>query len=306
MKIIYAFRRSTVFPHIAGDSWPLPPEPTLSSFLTTAKSIGFEGLELGFEDFGGGAATEYGAKELQAKLESFGLPCVAIRAGGSLCMPISQRQSRERLHGRVDIAGWLGLGIVNTALSGPPRNKTLGPNDPGKQIQEGSSQLATVNDFEQTSAILREAGDKAGNVGANITVEVHQNSIADNSRSTSMLLDMVDSDNVFANPDLGNLLWHYDEPEESCEDAIMALAARSKYWHCKNLQRVHIPELGRTYFLKVPIPDGDIDYRFAISAMLDADYDGYFAMEGTRTGDHLSKDGSSVRYVRGLMKELSA
>jgi sugar phosphate isomerase/epimerase len=62
--------------------------------------------------------------------------------------------------------------------------------------------------------------------------------------------------------------------------------------------------LDRAYFIRVPIPDGDIDYRFAINAMIDAGYEGYFALEGANTGDHISKDARSVQYVRKLVAEI--
>jgi sugar phosphate isomerase/epimerase len=68
--------------------------------------------------------------------------------------------------------------------------------------------------------------------------------------------------------------------------------------------RVHIPENNHSIFLQTALPDGDIDYRFAISAMLDAGYKGYLALEGTRKGDTLSKDDRSVAYVNALLKEL--
>ena len=98
-----------------------------------------------------------------------------------------------------------------------------------------------------------------------------------------------------------NIYWNYDEPEETCEEAIVALAPKSLYWHCKNLKRVHIPELEKSIFLQAPLPDGDIDYRFAINAMKDANYSGYLAVEGMREGDALSNDKKSLEYVRSLI-----
>jgi sugar phosphate isomerase/epimerase len=85
---------------------------------------------------------------------------------------------------------------------------------------------------------------------------------------------------------------------------VVALAPRAVYWHCKNLRRVHVPELRRSFFLRVPLPDGEIDYRFALSTMLAAGYQGYLAVEGAREGDQLTLDGRSVEYVRGLLAEL--
>jgi sugar phosphate isomerase/epimerase len=152
---------------------------------------------------------------------------------------------------------------------------------------------------------LRAAGKLAHDLGVKIAIEVHQGSIADNSTATLHLLDLVDSDSVGANPDLGNIYWHYESPEETVEAAIVALAPRAVYWHCKNLRRVHIPELRRSFFQRVPLPDGDLDYRFAIAAMVDAGYDGYLAVEGAREGDALSQDRRGAEYVRQLLAELS-
>jgi sugar phosphate isomerase/epimerase len=84
----------------------------------------------------------------------------------------------------------------------------------------------------------------------------------------------------------------------------VALAPRAKYWHCKNLRRTHIPEVHRAFFQRVPLPDGDIDYRFAIAAMLDAGYQGYLAVEGAMEGDQLTKDGRSAAYVRDILTSL--
>jgi len=306
MKIAYAFRRSTVYPFVNNGygAWVLPSEPGLTSFFKKVKEVGYDGIELGYEVFGGDGASEDSVKELKKILDDGGAPCVAIRAGGVLSTPMEGQKNLEKLLKSVQIAEWLGVDVVNTALSGPSRNRVLGENTPGKPIQQGSSQLASYGDFERTAECLRNAGHVAGESGAIVTVEVHQHSIADNSKSTIDLLNMVDSDHVYVNPDLGNILWHYDEPEESCEDAILALASRSRYWHCKSLQRVHVPELDRSFFIRVPLPDGDIDYRFAINTMLDAGYDGYLALEGTNTGDHLSKDNRSVEYIRNILTEL--
>jgi len=71
------------------------------------------------------------------------------------------------------------------------------------------------------------------------------------------------------------------------------------------LRRQHIPELRRSFFQRVPLPDGDLDYRFAIAAMLDAGYDGYLAVEGAREGDALSQDRRGAEYIRQLLAELA-
>ena len=180
----------------------------------------------------------------------------------------------------------------------------LGSDRRGEVISQGGSRMASEADFEATAKHLAHFGKMAADHGLDISIEVHQGSIADNSQSTLHLLDMVGLDNVGANPDLGNVYWHYEHPEETSEKAIVALAPRSTYWHCKNLRRLHIPELNKSWFIRVPLDDGDIDYRFAISAMVDAGYKGYLAVEGSNLGDQLTHDKRSADYVRSVLKDL--
>ena len=62
----------------------------------------------------------------------------------------------------------------------------------------------------------------------------------------------------------------------------------------------------RSFFARVPLPEGDIDYRFAIAAMLAANYPGYLAIEGAQLGDQLTQDRRGLEYARALLSELSA
>ena len=98
---------------------------------------------MGFDAFGGFEATKERAKSFQSTLEDGGAPCVAIRAGGGLCQPKTASESRARLQKAVDIAGWIGVGIVNTALSTPPPDPTLDTGPSGQPSSHGSSALAT-------------------------------------------------------------------------------------------------------------------------------------------------------------------
>jgi len=188
-------------------------------------------------------------------------------------------------------------------VSPPTHPNGPGSGRQGEQVSQGSSRLASEQDFLATAQHLRNAGQLAADLNVKISIEVHQGSIADNSTATLHLLDLVGMESVGANPDLGNIYWQYEHPEETAEAAIVALAPRAVYWHCKNLRRLHLPELNRSFFTRVPLPDGDIDYRFAIGAMLDADYQGYLAIEGAREGDQLSLDRRGVEYVQTLLAE---
>ena len=303
MKIAYAFRRSIFYPYM-GDSRGLPERPVRARLFAQVRDIGFDGIELGVDMLGGLSATESQVREIREELAGYGTPCVVLRGGGGVTNPKTAAHSRESLLKAVEVAHWLGADVVNTTVGTPPRNPNMPGSFVGEPTSQGSSRMASPDDFERTAAVLREAGQRAGDLGLKVTVEVHQHSIADNSWSALHLLDLVDSPHVLANPDLGNILWTYDEPEETPEEAIVALAPRAGYWHCKNLHRVHIPENRHAIFIRVPLSDGEIDYRFAISAMHDAGFDGYLAVEGAMQGDQLTADRRSFDYVKGLLAEL--
>ena len=150
------------------------------------------------------------------------------------------------------MASWLGAGIVNTTLGTPLVDPGGLGADRGELTSQGSSRLASPDDYEYTADVLREIADFAADRGVALSIEVHQHTIADNSRSALHLLDLIDHPNVGLNPDVGNIYWTYAEPEETPEAAILALAPHTNYWHCKNVQRVYFPELEHAIYLHAP------------------------------------------------------
>jgi sugar phosphate isomerase/epimerase len=305
VKVAYAFRRAMYYPY-DGPPFVFPPKEARPGWLRQIAALGFDGIEVGL-DAVGSEGTEQRARELRRELADAGVPCVAVRGGGSLAHPRLWAASSMRLERTIRLAAWLGAGVANTGLTTPPHDpQGPGAHNWGESTSQGSSRTATEAEYEATAAALRKAGDLAAGLGVDISIEVHQHSIVDNSWAALHLLDLVDRPNVGVNPDLGNIYWTYDEPEETTEKAIVALSPRAKYWHCKNMLRLNIPQLRYSVMQRVPLPDGDIDYRFAISAMRAAGYQGYLAVEGVALGDQLTADGKSLAYVRAILRELEA
>ena len=303
MRIAYAYRRSKVYPY-QGAGTSLAAGKARTRFLRSVSDIGFDGLELSLDALGGLGATKADISDLRKELDDHGTPCAIIKGGGGLHDYRVADENRAKLEKAVEIATWIGAETVNTGVGGPMGPRETKGSERGGLVSQGSSQQATEEDFVRAARGLREVGELAGANGINVTIEVHQHSIADNSWSTLHILDLADSPYVFANPDLGNIFWTYETPDETSEEAILALAPRSKYWHCKNLRRVHVPELDHSYFVRVPLPDGDIDYRFAMSAMAGAGFDGYLAVEGATEGDQLYADRRSFEYVKSVLAEI--
>jgi sugar phosphate isomerase/epimerase len=301
VKLCYALRRGVFFPSARDEFGEMPPRDQRREFLPLVKAIGFDAVEVGVEE----TADEHAARRLAGELADHGLAIGAVRAGGALNHPLTSQRAYQKLQTAIRYAAWIGAEVVNTALVSPPTYPSgPGAGRQGEQVSQGASRTASEQDFALTAERLRAAGHTAAELHVSISIEVHQGSIADNSTATLHLLDMVGLPNVGANPDLGNIYWHYEHPEETPEAAILALAPRAVYWHCKNLRRQHIPELRRSFFQRVPLPDGDIDYRFAIAAMVAAGFDGYLAIEGAREGDALSQDRRGAEYAQRLLAEI--
>ena len=300
VKVCYALRRGVFYPSERDEFGTMPPREFRSRYLDAVRGLGFSAVEVGVDE----QASEHDASDFRDELADAGLSIGCVRAGGSLAHPGSGPAARKRMECAIRYAAWTGAEIVNSAIVSPPTH----PGGPGHQrqgetVSQGASRTASEHEFETMAGHLRRYGQIAADVGVKISIEVHQGSIADNSWATLHLLDLVGLANVGANPDLGNIYWHYEYPEETAEAAIVALAPRAVYWHCKNLHRIHIPELHRSVYQRVALPDGDLDYRFAIAAMRDAGYDGYLAIEGVQHGDQLTQDGRSLRYVQELLGE---
>ena len=298
MKIAYAFRRCASYPY-NGSGFPTDPADR-QRFLKHAKEIGFDGIELPAMNLSDADVTA-----LRSELEDAGMPCVAIRGGGGAARdPQVAAANKQRMIDAVHFAAKMGSGIVNSTVTTPPNDPGGKGTYRGESVSQGSSRQASDEDYERTASAVSQVAGIAADLGVEISIEIHQNSIADNSRATLRLLELIDAPNVGINPDLGNIYWTYDIPEETCEAAITAVAQHVNYWHCKSLYRVHIPELETAIYVQVPLPDGEIDYRFAIAALLEVNYGGYLAIEGIRDGDQFHQDGRSVAYVKSVLADL--
>jgi sugar phosphate isomerase/epimerase len=294
--LVYAFRRTALYPD--PDTGTELPDEGRAAYLRAVREVGFEGLELGVPP-----GNEADLQELRRELEDNGLPCRAVRGGGPSLRPGHGEQTQSGMERALRAAVALGAPVFNASIS-MPRPSTARSEIPwGEATSWGSSRDAVEADFDRAAAALGAVAPMAADLGVTIAVEIHQHCLVDNSWSGRVLVERAGHPAVGLNPDLGNVYWAYNVPEETSEQAIVAMAPLARYWHMKNLKRVYVPQHEHAIFLQVPLPDGDIDYCFAVRAMLAAGYQGDFAIEGLRLGDQLRGDCRSLAYVRELLNE---
>ena len=70
------------------------------------------------------------------------------------------------------------------------------------------------------------------------------------------------------------------------------------------MTRVNHPENRRSVFVRENILGGEIDYRFAIEAMHDGNYNGLMALEGVFDGDQFYSDKQSLDYCKEIWNDL--
>ena len=308
MKFCYANRRMTLYPNSV-DPWDLAPEDYTDAFLTKVKEMGFDALEIGSDTLDKTGGSEKSVKEFTNKVKSFGLDIGCIRSGGTLTEAKNGPENIEKIKKSIIYGTITGAEVVNGAISAPIRypgspEGSAYASSSGWPKSQDSSKEATMWIYEHLSKIYQDSCDQASDNNINVSAEIHQNSPVDNSWSAKYLYDLVDRSNFGINPDLGNVLWNYDQPEEKFENCIDNVASISNYWHCKNLHTVYHPENQRSVFLRVPLQDGEIDYRYAITSMKNAGYKGYMAIEGTQNGDQFYKDYQSISYAKSVIKSL--
>lgn len=314
MKYCYAHRRYVLYPDaLAIQSVDhLKPEDYSDEFIRKVASTGFEAIELPQTTLAVLGNDEAAVKAFGRRFGDAGTPAVALRVGGSFVDPRYAADTRNGLNSAIHYAGLIGAEIVNISIGGPTPNPGKPgnpyPNEIGASFGwsrlEVSSKDASIFDFERTADELRSACDVASELGITICAEVHPYTIVDNSWSALLIHRLVDRDNFGINPDTGNPYWTYAVPEESTEELMDAVASVSVYWHAKSMVRIYHPENDRAVFVRVPLPDGEIDYRYAMSAMIDAGFDGYMAIESLQSGDQWHKDGRSLQYVKALAAEI--
>ncbi|MDP6823913.1 MAG: sugar phosphate isomerase/epimerase family protein [Dehalococcoidia bacterium] len=302
MKYCYANRRQAAFPDVHS-TWTAAPEHFTDGWLRAVSKDEYDGLEVGANtlDLLDGDA---GVEGFKKRLEGYDLPIVAVRAGGSLIEAKSAIRNLGVMRRSVDYAEAVGSSLVVGNLMAPQRYLPPGWEPTGQVYSQDSSRDASIYLYERVADSIRPVCDAAADRGITIAIEMHHASPVDNSWSARLLCDLVDRPNFGINPDIGNVAWAYHEPEETPEDNVRALADLSVYWHCKNVVRVVHPENERSVGWKVSLEDGEMDYRFLMTAMVQAGYDGYVAIEGGRVGDQFEMDTRSLKYMRRLEAEV--
>ena len=228
---------------------PAPPRADRLALYAAVREMGFEGIEWSPRWLDPGPLSDRELAELRAEVEGAGLTVCGVNL--NRCLPTrgaGGERAAGRIHDAVRAAGPLGAGAVTLSLSLPDPPTADRPPLRGADVPAG--------EFDRAAAVLRDAARRAGDAGARLVLELHDDGLLDSPDLLLRMVAAVDHPAVRVNPDFGNLI---RQPAPPCgwREALDALAPHAGFWHVKNY-RDRRP---------VPVWEGEIDYAEAFATM---------------------------------------
>ncbi len=279
----------------------MPTAAEQASLLAWVAGHGFDGVDIS-DSWGFAGIDEAAALATRALAGANGLAIPTVSCmGKTLCHPALGEGNQAAIAHALDVATWMGASVVNIALAAP-RVPGVVPTM-GARASPGGSVAATEADFSITAQRLRELARNAAAKGLLLSLELHDRSLADTSASMLRLIHEAGEPNIGTNPDLCNGYRAYEQPPETWQEALRALAPRANLWHVNNMQRVHFAEVGRAAFVERPLGEGDVDYRMALRTMRAAGFKGWIVTEYKGTGDALETLARSRDYLARLLTD---
>lgn len=238
--------------------------------------------------------------ELRASLADAGVALVGISViRASVIDPDHGVENLERTRRALHAAAALGAPVVSVGFHRPLAGLQLEApfwTVPHPQDDAGDATFATA--AERLAGLCAEART----LGIDVSLELHESTLLDRSDRVLRILHDVGAANLGVNLDIGNLVRVPFPPPEPWQATVAALAGHVNYWHLKNYVRLeHAGGLVLTG--PTALADGEIDYRFALRAVLDAGYRGPLCVEHYG-GDALTAMRRGADYLDHLINEM--
>jgi sugar phosphate isomerase/epimerase len=267
-----------------------------------ARRVGFDGVDVADSWMDWYAMSQDQLEDMRAQLDRIGLSCAALNPYRCILVKHpSAGRNEEKLHRSLEVARIWGAGLLNLALSVPFPAVWSDAERAQRQNELARGEDYSDRDFQQTATKLRKLAAAAKKLGIDLSIELHDDGMTDQSQHVMRLHGLVDRPNVGVNPDLENG-YRVPYPTESWRSAIERLAPATNLWHVKSCTRRYVPETGRYQSGRASLRDGDIDYRWALTKIAGAGFDGWLSVE-SGGGDALHHAEGDLRYLRELIGE---
>lgn len=242
-----------------------------------------------------------GFQTIKAVLDDVGLAVAAFNTlRKSLFVPELADVDEKRLYHCLEVCEVLKPAVVDVNVNVPIPTGL----DPfamaARPIFRGD--YASGEAFAQAAARLKPFAQACAKLGAQLSIELHDDGLHDTADNCLRLVSLIDEPNVGVNPDLGN--WYrvpYQHPD-SWRDQIVKLAPRTNYWEVKNYKRIIVPSDHRAYSWSADLDEGDLDFRESAVILWKAGFRGWICNEGGN-GDYVRSNLRYLSYMRWILDE---
>lgn len=139
----------------------------------------------------------------------------------------------------------------------------------------------------------------AAEVGVHISLEMYEDTYLGTADSAVRLLQDIGAENVWLNPDIGNLQ-RLHRPVEHWQSMIEKTVPHARYWHVKNYFRTEDATSGAITTAPAPLELGVISYRMAVRHAIANGFNGTFLCEHYG-GDGLSVSATNRQYLQRVL-----
>jgi sugar phosphate isomerase/epimerase len=286
------------FPHPIFSYVPTPEER--QPLLTWVRSAGYDAIDIADTWIDWYSMSDADLHIFRDQVREAGLVvsglnpyrCILARHG-------TAARNEEKLARSIEVCRALDSHFLNVPLSVPFPAVWTERERAERQLALARDRDYSDQDFSETAAKLARLADVAARDDIQLTIELHDDGIADTSAALLRLHGLVNRPNVGVNPDLQNL-YRVPYPTEDWRAALLALAPYTNYWHVKSCSKTYSLNEGRTYSHRASLRGGDIDHRWALTQVARVGYDGWIVVE-SGGGDSLVTAEADLAYLVDLV-----
>lgn len=240
-------------------------------------------------------------RDLKAEIGAAGLRVAAINClRKSLHIPELAEIDRRKLDTIMTAGEVLRPEIVDISVNVPIPAQRDAHTLTARPLFRG--EYASAEAYATAAAGLKQLARQCAEIGAQLSIELHDDGLQDTAANCLKLMRLVDEPNVGVNPDIGNA---YRVPYETHEDwrqQMTMLAPYTNYWEVKNYKRFYVADERRWYSWTTELDSGDLNFRESAEILWRAGFRGWVCNEGG-TGDPVRSALKFAEYLRWVLDD---
>jgi sugar phosphate isomerase/epimerase len=163
-------------------------------------------------------------------------------------------------------------------------------------------EYASAQAWEMAAAGLKVLARQCAAIGAELSLELHDDGLQNTAANCLKLLRLVDEPNVGLNPDIGNAYRVPYEIHETWREMMTLMASQTNYWEVKNYRKLYLADERRYYAWNTELADGEIDFRESAEILWRAGFRGWVCKEGG-SADGIHSTLNYLAYMRWMLDE---